>query len=70
MVVTDIECSGSEQELVECVYNTLSGYTCDTFNDAGVVCQGMYVCGCKFYHYNPTIFVLINDQCSNVDMSL
>ena len=39
--ITDISCSGTEQVLLNCTHNTMSGYTCSTQrNDAGAVCQG------------------------------
>ena len=41
VVITDIECSGSERRLLDCTYNTLPDYFCgNERNDAGVVCQG------------------------------
>ena len=39
--ISDISCSGTEQVLLNCMHNTMSGYTCSTQrDDAGAVCQG------------------------------
>ena len=40
IVITNINCSGTEQSLLNCMHNT--GSTCTTErDDAGVVCQGL-----------------------------
>ena len=40
MLITNINCSGTEQSLLNCIHDT--GSTCTTErDDAGVVCQGL-----------------------------
>jgi deleted-in-malignant-brain-tumors protein 1 len=40
VLITDIQCTGSEQRLLNCTYNTMPDFSCNAEgNDAGVVCQ-------------------------------
>ena len=44
LLLTDVSCAGTESTLLNCTYNTRPQYLCGRFEDAGVVCQGMYTC--------------------------
>ena len=40
ILITDINCTGSELSFLNCAYNTLSNHTCSRYNDgASVICQ-------------------------------
>ena len=40
--ITDINCTGIEQDISSCPYNERRYHRCDTIGgDAGVICQGM-----------------------------
>ena len=39
--IGDVQCSGTESELLECAYSTTPISSCRETDDAGVVCQGM-----------------------------
>ena len=39
--IGDVQCIGSEGELLDCTHNTSVDPTCSDSNDASVVCQGM-----------------------------
>ena len=39
--IGDVQCIGSEGELLDCMHNTSIDPTCSDFEDASVVCQGM-----------------------------
>lgn len=38
--ITELNCTGSEEHLVNCSHSNAQLYTCGTFNDASVLCQG------------------------------
>ena len=41
MHIVDINCTGTEQTLLDCPYNSLVGvHVCDTREDASLRCQG------------------------------
>lgn len=42
-LLTNITCSGSETELLQCMHNTSRGLSCDT---AGIICQGTFIIYC------------------------
>ena len=44
LLLTDVSCTGTESILLNCTYNTRPQYLCGRFEDAGVVCQGVYSC--------------------------
>ena len=44
LLLTDVSCTGTESTLLNCTYNTRPQYLCGRFEDAGVVCQGVYSC--------------------------
>ena len=41
IVLSNVECEGSEQRLEFCPHGGLGTHTCDHEEDAGVICQGM-----------------------------
>ena len=41
MSVTDLQCSGSESDILTCGINSQPVRSCAQTEDAGVVCQGM-----------------------------
>ena len=41
--ITDINCTGSEDHLVNCSHSNAVLYNCDTYDDAGVQCQSELV---------------------------
>ena len=43
MHIIDINCTGTENRILDCSYNNLVGmHTCDHWQDASVRCQGMH----------------------------
>ena len=40
--ITDINCNGSEEHLVNCSHSNAVLYNCNSHDDVGVVCQGIY----------------------------
>ena len=42
IVLADVQCSGSETQLINCRHGTVSS-NCDHSDDAGVRCEGMYL---------------------------
>ena len=47
--ITDIRCNGSENHLVNCSHSQAVLHTCQSHDDAGVVCQSMLYCDkCNF----------------------
>ena len=38
--ITDLHCSGSEANILNCSHNNLEEYNCASHDDAGVICQG------------------------------
>ena len=40
--ITDINCTGLEEHLVNCSHSNAVLYNCNSCDDAGVVCQGIY----------------------------
>ena len=47
--ITNINCTGSENHLLQCSHSNTFLYNCDSHDDAGVICQGMYcaIISCK-----------------------
>ena len=41
IALTNLYCSGSETQLLSCIFNTGSAVTCNHANDAGVICQDL-----------------------------
>uniref|UniRef100_A0A1X7V0V9 SRCR domain-containing protein n=1 Tax=Amphimedon queenslandica TaxID=400682 RepID=A0A1X7V0V9_AMPQE len=39
-VVVDLNCTGNENEFLDCPYNSLTDYNCPSNHDASVICQG------------------------------
>ena len=39
--ITDINCTGFEEHLVNCSHSNAVLYNCNSYDDAGVVCQGI-----------------------------
>ena len=39
-LLTNVTCSGSETELLQCPHNTSRGLSCDT---AGIICQSTFI---------------------------
>ena len=42
LLLRDVNCNGSESNLLACEHNTLLQTNCGPLEDAGVVCQGRY----------------------------
>ena len=42
VTVNTVNCTGYEDGLLECPMRNLSNYACDTYEDAGIICQGLY----------------------------
>ena len=40
--ITDINCTGSEEHLVNCSHSKAASHNCNSYDDASVVCQGIY----------------------------
>ena len=40
--ITDINCTGFEEHLVNCSHSKALLYNCNSHDDAGVVCQGIF----------------------------
>ena len=40
--ITDINCTGSEEHLINCSHSNAILYNCNSHDDAGVVCLGIY----------------------------
>ena len=38
--IGDVQCSGTESELLQCAHNSSPASSCQETDDAGVVCQG------------------------------
>ena len=38
--INDLNCTGSEQRVLECPHNGIVGYSCNHRQDASVMCQG------------------------------
>ena len=43
VVVKDIACTGNETKLLRCPYNSMPNYFCGITEDAGTVCQCVYL---------------------------
>lgn len=41
--ITSIDCTGSENHILNCTHNGPVLYNCESHNDAGVICQGKAV---------------------------
>ena len=41
VIVNAVNCTGYEDSLLECPMSNLSNYVCDSYEDAGIICQGM-----------------------------
>ena len=41
VTVNTVNCTGYEDGLLECPMNSVSNYVCDSYEDAGIVCQGL-----------------------------
>ena len=41
VTVNAVNCTGYEDGLLECRMNILSDYVCDSYEDAGIICQGL-----------------------------
>ena len=39
-VARDFECTGTERNLTDCSYNSISNYNFESYTSAGVICQG------------------------------
>lgn len=39
--VSNVECTGNETGLIDCVYDSIPSTGCDHSDDAGVLCQGI-----------------------------
>ena len=39
ILITDINCNGSEESFLNCSYSTLSNHNCRSYHDASVVCK-------------------------------
>ena len=48
--ITDINCTGSEEHLVNCSHNNAVLYNCNSHDDAGIVCQGILYIMCILIH--------------------
>ena len=42
IVLSNVDCNGSEPSLQNCPHSTGSQASCDAAEDAGAVCQGMF----------------------------
>ena len=42
VTVNTVNCTGYEDGLLECPMSNLTNYVCDSFEDAGIICQGSY----------------------------
>ena len=40
VTVNTVNCTGYEADLLECPMGSVSNYVCDSYEDAGIVCQG------------------------------
>ena len=40
--ITNLACNGSEEHILNCTHSNPVLYNCQSRNDAGLVCQGMY----------------------------
>ena len=49
--ITDIKCNGSESHLVNCSHSRPVLHTCQSHDDAGVVCQGIILVMSKIKSY-------------------
>ena len=49
--ITDIRCNGSENHLVNCSHSRAVLHTCQSHNDAGIVCQGIIMMMSKIKSY-------------------
>ena len=38
--INDLNCTGSEESVWECLHNGIAGYSCNYWEDASVMCQG------------------------------
>ena len=47
ILLTEINCNGTEHALLNCPVNDTQGYTCDPDQDAGVVCQSKVADKCS-----------------------
>ena len=41
VTVNTVNCTGYEDGLLECPMNIFSNYVCDSYEDAGIICQGL-----------------------------
>ena len=42
--ITDINCTGTEQDISSCAHNERRYHNCEREDDAGVTCQGIALC--------------------------
>jgi len=49
--INDLNCTGSEDNVLECPHNGIVGYTCNHYQDAAVICQGN---ACIWWRYLQT----------------
>ena len=45
VTVNTVSCTGYEDGLLECPMSNLSDYVCDSYEDAGIICQGLCTLG-------------------------
>ena len=45
--IYSLSCTGNETGLLDCTHNVSIDQTCDTYDDAGVICQSMYQDDCQ-----------------------
>lgn len=39
MFVTELNCTGEEETVLDCPHNGIEGFSCDTNEDASVICN-------------------------------
>ena len=77
-VLNDVHCSGSEGDLLSCVYNASGTEVCGPLKDAHVVCQGNlisltygYLHYVHYHNHSPTVATTVhNETCQDRDLRL
>ena len=47
IVLEDVQCNGLEESLFDCANSGLRYSSCGHYEDAGVICQGIYIVLCR-----------------------